>query len=284
MRATTCGLIVLSLAVACTGSLPEPAPPTREPDTRGYTIEPRPPCSSAVAAAIQYRQVDLDAVVAAAARGEKVNCGSSDSPLALDVAVLLDRPDVVRALLEAGADPNARWTSRGDRFPLQDAIEPGFSLSHVHRREIIGMLLRSDADPNARWCPFESRMGVPPLMPACESKGGVTPLIAAAFYDQADTTYLLLDAGADPALTDGQGFSALDYAKGRAVFELLLAARSSDPAMRREQAKSFREHVPAAPWLSPPPPPPPTAAEIQALISARARESRRARSHKPRPR
>lgn len=228
-------------------------------DTRGYDITPRPLCGPAIAAAFVDRNtVDLDALVSAAMRGETVTCGDTESALPLDWAIMNGRPDVARLLLEAGADPNARWGWRGDRFPLQDAIEWLPYAHQLRRRELIGLLLHHGADPNARWCPFESRAGIPRVVPGCTSDGGVTPLIAAASFDQADTTYLLLDAGADPALMDGQGFSALDYARGRAVFELILAARYPNPAERRTGAAAFAKNRPRSSWLLPPPPPPPS--------------------------
>jgi ankyrin repeat protein len=253
-------LIMASLAIACVSQpLPEPAPLRLKADTQGYPIASRPACGPATLAGLGNRYtVDADALIAAAKRGEPVTCGPAEDPQPLDMAVALDRPDAVRVLLEAGADPNARWSWKGDRFPLQAAIESQpFGGPRVHRREIVRLLLQHGADPNARWCPFESRGGVPPNVPGCESASGVTPLIGAASYDQADITYLLLDAGADPAAMDGRGFSALDYATGRAVFELILAAQFPDPVTRRAQATNFRKSPPDVVWLSPPPPPPP---------------------------
>jgi ankyrin repeat protein len=265
--------------VAACGSdaLPDVRPLTPEVDQRGYPIKPRPECSSAILATVNSRyEVDFEGLLAAVRRGERVDCGRIEDLTPLDWAVVRDRPDMVRVLLEAGADPNARWSRSGDRFPLQEAIESQpFGGIRQHRREIIKLLLQHGADPNQRWCPFESRGGAPPLMPACESDSGTTPLLAAAWLDQADTTYLLLDAGADPALQDGRGKSALDDASGRVVFELLVAAQFRNAATRRADAIAYLNGKVApgrtalgevllsrgwyGSWVSPPPPqPPPT--------------------------
>src|SRR5712691_475542 len=48
---------------------------------------------------------------------------TGNDPLPLDEAVLAGDLVRVRALLEHGADPNARWSTHGDSFPLQEAIE-----------------------------------------------------------------------------------------------------------------------------------------------------------------
>lgn len=276
VRALAC--FVLSVFVAACGREALPDPPPRD----RYPIAPRPPCSFLTTQfTAKVPTADLESILAAAQRGENMTCDDPAHPSPLDYAVLMDAPELVRAVLKAGADPNARWTARGDRFPLQAAIEPYSGIPRTHRREIVGLLLQHGADPNARWCPFESRMDLS-VRPGCRSDVGVTPLIAAAYYDQADVTYLLLDAGADPALMDGLGLSAVDYATGPAVFELLLAARYRDPAERRAKAPALRTSAPEHLWLSPPPPPPPPPEVLRNLVqqaraAARARESPRGR-------
>ena len=48
---------------------------------------------------------------------------TGNDPLPLDDAVMAGDAARVQGLLEGGANPNARWEGRGDRFPLQEAIE-----------------------------------------------------------------------------------------------------------------------------------------------------------------
>ena len=159
---------------------------------------------------------------------------TGDYPLPLDEAVVTGQPDRVQTLLEAGADPNARWSSHGDRFPLEEAVEGHYQqvTSPEHHAEIVAQLLKHGADPNARWCPFESRG---PDYEGCVSESGVTPLIAAVVRDEAAVTYLLLDAGADPTLEDISGANALEHARGEALF-LLLQARMFPDASSRDAA------------------------------------------------
>jgi hypothetical protein len=54
--------------------------------------------------------------------GAKTNFLASDGVPALDRAIFLDHPELVAALLQGGADPNAGWMSHGDRFPLKDNL------------------------------------------------------------------------------------------------------------------------------------------------------------------
>jgi ankyrin repeat protein len=202
----------------------------------------------------------------------------SVDPLPLDRAIYDGDIERVRRLLEGGADPNARW-SEGDRFPLQDALESRlFGYPIGDPIDIVRLLLKHGADPNAKWCPFESR-GSFGQGPSCSSAEGVTPLMAAAFYDFTEVVLLLLDAGADPAPRNFGGHSALDYASDPIAFEAIAQRLFPDIATRDrlswEWLLDYRDYhvgTPASALLRaiggsdggyvllkpvPPPPPPP---------------------------
>jgi ankyrin repeat protein len=277
------------MAAACDNpqeTLPLPPPPQADgsPDP-GYLIAPRPGCSSEVREAI-----DADVIARIAARGGMFTCGAKDEPLPLDKAVVADNPTLVRALLEAHADPNARWGYNGDRFPLQEALEARSDQNHSsHRSQIVEMLLQHGADPNQRWCPFESRGGGVDAHMACISQFGVTPLLFAAAMDDAGLAFVLLRACADPRLESRFGANALDLAYGEAVFQVLLSAtvptaKSGSEALAYLDNRRPRSMQPRA-WdqtvltraiagstggllLSPPPPSaPPPPREFKALPS-----------------
>src|SRR5207247_10674907 len=108
------------------------------------------------------------------------SCGSAAAPSALDEAIISGDIAGMRALLEVGADPNARWSAHGDRFPLQEAIDlPVLKGKNITpRSDVMRLLLAHRADPNARWCPAGSRETVNSSREkACASSAGVTPLI-----------------------------------------------------------------------------------------------------------
>jgi ankyrin repeat protein len=271
-------LLALSVLACGRPDLPPP-PPGPDSGLEGFPISARQPCSNEVGIAL--RSTDPLAIRRAAARGAKFTCTSDDRDvmgyaLPLDRAVVDDRPDRVRALLAAGADPNARWWGRGDRHPLQEAVECSYwSTGWLPRcrngAEMVRLLLRAGADPNAGWCQFESRPD------HCTTAHPVRPLMAAAESNQADVVALLLAAGADPRLQDSWGDSALAHAFTGPVFQLIATAMFPDPKTRDAQAlRHMTEQgrstwfdgpwnatalgqaiVTRSPHLLPPPPPPP---------------------------
>lgn len=149
-------------------------------------------------------------------------CAANDAPPLVTAARSGDAL-AVRRLVKAGADPNGRagalrWT------PLMHAI-------YKNQPGAVRALLDAGADAN-RTFDFESE----PRTKQTE----VTPLMMAAAYGQTETVRLLLARGADPALADGDGNRALDYALTGVLYRSVFACH--DGATRALLAA----HAPAA--------------------------------------
>jgi ankyrin repeat protein len=136
----------------------------------------------------------------------QANGVAPDGYSALGLAAFFKRRDVVRTLLEAGADP--RPASRQGGFtPLHSAVATDADARDV---EIVRMLLEKGADPNAR------------------SHSGSTPLHTVAFTGDRESLDLLLEHGADPAIKNKEGKAAVDMARERGNQEIadLLVTRA----------------------------------------------------------
>jgi ankyrin repeat protein len=112
---------------------------------------------------------------------------TSEGFTTLGLAAFLGGPDVVRLLLERGADPD---DDADNRF----GVRPVHAASAAHDRETMRLLLEAGADPNQR------------------QQGGFVPLHEAAHSDDAEMARLLLDHGADPALAADDGRDAIRIA------------------------------------------------------------------------
>ena len=113
------------------------------------------------------------------------------SPLGL--AAFFKRREVVRYLLEAGAD--VRPASRQGGFtPLHSAVATDAGPVDV---EIVRLLLHRGADPNAR------------------SQSGSTPLHTVGFTGDRASLDLLLEHRGDPAVKNNDGKTAADIARER---------------------------------------------------------------------
>lgn len=128
----------------------------------------------------------------------QANAPSPDGYSPLGLAAFFKRRDVVRYLLEAGADP--RPASRVGGFtPLHSAVATDAGAADI---EIVRMLLDRRADPNAK------------------SESGATPLHTAAFTGDRASVDLLLRHGADPATKNNEGKIAADVARERGHLEI----------------------------------------------------------------
>jgi ankyrin repeat protein len=121
------------------------------------------------------------------------NATSPDGFSPLGLAAFFKRRDVVRYLLERGADP-APASRQGGFTPLHSAVATDAGTCDI---EIVRALLESGADPNVR------------------SQSGGTPLHTAAFTGDLEVARLLLARGAEPGVKNRDGKTALDIARER---------------------------------------------------------------------
>jgi hypothetical protein len=140
---------------------------------------------------------DAAAVRSLTARGEDANARDKGyTPLVF--AARAGDAETVNALLDAEADPNARDCSNG-WTPLIHAI-------HKHRSAAARALVLRGADVNARAGDCEQQL----------VESGMTPLMFASMYDDAELVKFLLERGADPR-AEYDGSNALAHAVGGAA-------------------------------------------------------------------
>jgi ankyrin repeat protein len=137
----------------------------------------------------------------------QANAIAPDGYSPLGLAAFFKRREIVRELLEAGADP--RSASRDGAFtPLHSAVATDVAEADV---EIVRMLLDKGADANAK------------------SQSGSTPLHTVAFTGDRRSLDLLLKHGADPAIKNNAAKTAAEIARERGNQEVadLLVTRAN---------------------------------------------------------
>jgi uncharacterized protein len=124
---------------------------------------------------------------------------SPDGFTALALAAYLGEKDVVKHLLDAGADPNAVAKNETGFTALTGAVAQ-------NHNEVAKMLVENGANVNYSY------------------EGGFTPLIHAAHAGNFELVKLLLERGADPNAKNGEGKTPIAYAREKGhdrVIELL---------------------------------------------------------------
>jgi ankyrin repeat protein len=133
---------------------------------------------------------------------------SSDGFTALHLAAYFGATEAISALIQGGANIEARTTNFLDNMPLHAAAAGG-------RIEACRLLLRHGADPNAR------------------QHGKHTPLMTAAFANNRELAELLIARNADVDLKNDEGKTAADLAAGMGNMELAARLRLAERVVDR---------------------------------------------------
>jgi ankyrin repeat protein len=152
---------------------------------------------SAILTAVQTSMPEAaEKVKILAKAGAPLNVSNS-SYTPLVYAVQKDNKELVQALLDAGADPDAKTSS--DQAPIQSA---------AYNPEIMEILLKAKANPNT------------------ENYGGQSMLFEAIQNNRPDIAKLLIQAGADINKPDYSGTSPADMADRYGLTEIADIIRS----------------------------------------------------------
>ncbi len=174
--------------------------------------------------------------------------------LALLRAVQLGNAEVVRQLVERGADPNGsgelgEGLAVGTLLPLEAAVESNSPSAPA----MIDALVGAGADPNPAGIPLLLRCAGPAdpeivtskvaallangsSVDSCDEDSGATALHVSADWRHAECVRLLLEHGADPDARDKNGMTALLSHSAECVCRLL--GHGADPNARDKSGTS----------------------------------------------
>jgi ankyrin repeat protein len=183
-----------------------------------------PPQGGFTALMFAARQGALGAARALADAGADLNLQDPDGTPALTVAIVNGHHDVARLLLERGADPNvadsvgmtplyaAVELHTTEMYPERKALRPSFGpFSTI---DLIKLLLAKKAVPDKPLSAVTLRWGRRRGPGDAALATGATPLMRAARFGDVEVMRVLLDAGADPALTQKDKTTVLMLAAG----------------------------------------------------------------------
>ena len=194
------------------------------------------------------RQGSLQAIEALAALGADLNQTDPDGATALIIAIINANYDVAALLVEKGADPNI-----GEKESKMAALYAAVDMNKLaigHGRpnpkpsgrltavDVIKVLLSRGADPNARLAG--------PLFQRHHTAGdralgeGSTPFMRASKSGDVAVMRLLIDAGADPKLTQPNQANALMLAAGMGWRDGSPAAPSYDQGSERDAIEAIK--------------------------------------------
>jgi ankyrin repeat protein len=182
-------------------------------------------------------------------------------------AVVQDQAAAVQALLQRGADPNARATpaeedawaleNRSDDDPAPPLIVLACRFGSIEGPRVIQLLLEKGAKVNSADC-----NGVTPLMAAAElgmdsvrlllehgakinvkDRAGKTPLMYAMNNRGLNTVALLLEKGADINARDASGWTPLMFAIRRAAYDPVRLIGEDPIKKAREEKAAYAELI-----------------------------------------
>ena len=148
---------------------------------------PQMPSDCLLSALIQWETITPGVVQAMLDSGADVNAKDKDGWTPLLWAAYNGNAEVISVLLQAGADVNAK-KNNGDTPLLSAVLRENI--------ELISVLLKRGADVNAK------------------DDDGRTPLLSAVLRENIELISILIQAGADLNAKDNDGFTPLDLAEG----------------------------------------------------------------------